>query len=393
MKHNNDKGRFQTRGIAILSAGHAIHDSYGGFLPALLPKLIEKLAISNTDAGLLAVIMQLPALLQPLIGHIAEKVKLRYFFILAPAATGIMMSLVGVMPSYGLIVLVLLVAGISSACVHAVGPVMTGRIAGNQLGRGMGFWMVGGELGRTIGPLVAVSAVSWLTLSGTPILCTGGIATSAILYFRLKDTPGRPSDEPSPLPWRNALRIMAPIMLPLTGLMLCRSFLIAALTTYLPTFLNQEGASLIMAGASLSILEGAGILGAISGGIASDRFGRRPVIVISIVVPAVLTFIFLSVTGWLQIVLLIGMGFFALSIGASLMALVQETFPENRVLANGVFMALSFSVRSVGVILVGLLSDQFGLKATYLLCCGVPLLGLPLIFLLPKRVSRPEGSC
>ena len=385
MKKNDSRGRFQVRGISILSAGHAVHDSYGGFLPALLPKLIEKLAISNTEAGLLAIVMQLPALLQPLIGHLADKIKLRYFFIFAPGVTGTMMSLIGVMPSYGMIILILLAAGVSSACVHAVGPVMVGRIAGDKLGRGMGFWMVGGELGRTIGPIIAVTALSWLTLSGMPVLMTGGLVTSLILYFRLKDTPGRPISEPEPLPWRNALRRMAPVMLPLVGIMFGRAFLTAALTTYLPTFLSYEGGSLIFAGASLSILEGAGVLGALSGGMISDRIGRRPVILASIAVPSAMLFVFLSAAGWAQILLLVIMGFFALSVGAVIMALVQETFPENRALANGVYMALSFSVRSLGVLLFGLLSDQFGLRATYTISCVLPLIGLPLVYLLPKR--------
>ena len=31
--------RFQTSGVATIAAGHAVHDTYTGFLPALLPAL------------------------------------------------------------------------------------------------------------------------------------------------------------------------------------------------------------------------------------------------------------------------------------------------------------------------------------------------------------------
>jgi MFS transporter, FSR family, fosmidomycin resistance protein len=378
-------GKFQLRGVAVLSIGHGIHDLYGGFLPSLLPRLIEVLSLSTTSAGLLAIVMQLPSLLQPLIGHLSDRLSLRYFIIFAPAATGIAMSLTGVMPTYGLIVLLLLFAGLSSATIHAVGPVMISRLAGDRLGRGMGLWMVGGELGRTLGPIIAVSALAVLGLKGLPVLSLIGICATGVLYFRLKDVSARTATERQPLPWRDALKKMRPVLIPLSGVLLGRALLIAALTTYLPTFLSSEGSQLWMAGASLSILEGAGVLGALVGGSVSDRIGRRRVIAASILVPSLLMFAFLGVAGWLRIVLLVLMGFSALSSGAVIMALVQETFPQNRALANGTYMALSFALRSVGVLVLGILGDSIGLRDSYYVCCGVSLLGLPLVARLPRR--------
>ncbi|MGD2206187.1 MAG: MFS transporter, partial [Anaerolineae bacterium] len=143
----------QTGGVLTVSGGHAMHDTYTAFLSPLLPAFIENLMLTKTGAGLLTVFMQGPSLLQPFIGHVADRVSLRYMVILAPAVTATAMSLLGVAPAYAVLALLLMVAGLSSATLHSVAPVMAGRLSGERLGRGMGFWMVGGELGRTLGPL------------------------------------------------------------------------------------------------------------------------------------------------------------------------------------------------------------------------------------------------
>ena len=60
-----DDERFETGRVATFAVGHAIHDTYTGFLPPLLPVLISKLALSKTEAGLLTAFMQSPSILQP----------------------------------------------------------------------------------------------------------------------------------------------------------------------------------------------------------------------------------------------------------------------------------------------------------------------------------------
>jgi FSR family fosmidomycin resistance protein-like MFS transporter len=379
--------RFQTDGVLTISAGHAVHDTYTAFLAPLLPAFIANLSISKTEAGLLTVFMQGPSLLQPFIGHLADRVSLRYFVVLAPAVTAAMMSLLGVAPGYGVLALLLIVTGLSSASLHAVGPVMAGSLSGRSLGRGMGFWMVGGELGRTLGPIVIVSAVRLLTLEGTPWLMIGGLLASVLLYVRLKDVPTRPTNAGQGLPWRQALRSMGPLLVPLTGIIVARSFMVRSLTTYLPTFLSEEGADLWFAGASLSLLEAGGVVGALLGGSMSDRLGRRLVLFISMLTTPLLIFAFLTIDGWLQFPLLLMMGFTALSVTPVVMALVQESFPENRALANGVYMSLSFVLGSVVVVVLGAMGDRFGLRLAFTASAVIPLLGLPLILLLP----RPTG--
>jgi FSR family fosmidomycin resistance protein-like MFS transporter len=247
--------------------------------------------------------------------------------------------------------------------------------------------MVGGELGRTLGPIVIVSAVGLLTLEGTAWLMIIGLLASVILYVQLKDVPGRPPNAGQSPPWRRALQTMGPFLVPLVGIVTVRAFMLAALTTYLPTFLAEEGADLWLAGVSLSVLEAAGVLGALLGGSISDWLGRRQVLLISLLTTVLFMFLFLSVNDWGRFPVLLVLGFTALSTTPVIMASVQESFPESRALANGVYMALSFVIRSGVVVLLGALGDLFGLRLAFTVSAVIPLLGVPFVFLLPVRVK------
>ncbi len=382
-----DEEGFQTGRVVTIAASHAVHDTYTAFLPSLLPVFIANLSISTTGAGLLQVFIQWPSLLQPLIGHLSDRVSLRYLVILAPAVTGIMMSLLGIAPSYAVLAMLLIVAGLSSASIHAVGPVMAGRLSGRSLGRGMGYWMVGGELGRTLGPIVIVTAIRLLTLEGTPWLMIGGLLASIMLYLRLKDVPGRPPNPHPGLPWREVLGDTRATVIPLVGITVVRAFVVAALATYLPTFLTREGVDLWLAGAALSVFQIGGVIGALVAGSISDRLGRSRVLLVSMVATSLLMFVFMSITGWSQFPVLLALGFTALSAVPVLMALVQESFPENRALANGVFMAVTFVIQSGAVVVMGVIGDLFGLRLAYTASAVILLAGVPLVLLLPARAK------
>ena len=131
---------------------------------------------------------------------------------------------------------------------------------------------------------------------------------------------------------------------------------------------------------------------ALAGGSLSDRLGRRWVLFASMLAAPLLMFVFLAVSGWLRFPLLLLLGFTALSIAPVLMALVQENYPENRALANGVYLALSFLLRSGVVVLLGAMGDFWGLRRAFAASAVISLLGLPLILLLPKKRPQPGAA-
>jgi FSR family fosmidomycin resistance protein-like MFS transporter len=385
---------FQAGPVLTLSTGHAIHDTYTAFLAPLLPLFIENLGISIAAAGMLRVFIQWPSLVQPWIGRLADRRDLRLLVVLAPALSAAVMSLVGVANSYAMLAVFLLIVGFSSAGLHAVGPVLAGLASGRSLGRGMSFWMVGGELGRTLGPMIVVAAVQILGLQGLPWLMTAGLLASGLLYLQLRRIPSTARGGVTEANWWPVVRGMGPLLLPLSGFVVARSFLIEPLTTYLPVFMHSEGAALWLAGASLTVVEAAGVVGALFSGSLSDRLGRHRVLMVLVGVGPALMLLFLAATVWggaagiwLQFPLLLLLGLTQVSITPVIMALVQESYPENRALANGAYMALSFALRSLVTPAVGALGDVLGLRLAFAIGALIQLLALPLVLRLPRNGS------
>jgi FSR family fosmidomycin resistance protein-like MFS transporter len=361
--------------------GHFVHDTYSAFLAPLLPLLIEKLSLSLAQAGALQLFTQFPAILTPFIGYLADIVSLRYFVILAPAATATAMSLIGVAPNYTMLAILLFVAGISTAAFHAPAPAMVGRISGRQLGKGMSFFMAGGELGRTVGPLLAVWVVSLWSLDGFYRIVVVGWAASFILYWRLHNIPARPKE-------RQDLRVILPaarrLFGPLLAFVFPREFMLTGLAVYLPTFMDREGSSLWLAGAALSLWELAGVGGVLFSGTFSDRLGRRAVLLIASVSASGLMVLFLYVEGWLIVPVLLALGFTSLSTTPVMLAMAQEQLPNNRAMANGVLISFFFLVRPVAAYAIGLMGDYFGLHTAFLGAALISLLAIPAIFFLPQ---------
>jgi FSR family fosmidomycin resistance protein-like MFS transporter len=246
----------------------------------------------------------------------------------------------------------------------------------------MGFWMVGGETGRTLGPLVVVSALAVMSLKSMAFLSLAAIATSAFLYFRLRDVPLRTRGDGEQVPWRTAVRAMRSVMLLLGALVAMRSLMVMATTVFLPLYLTDQGASLWLAGAALSIVEAAGIVGAFAGGWISDHVGRRAVIIFGQVVAPLALIVFLGADGWIQAAILPIIGISLLAVPPVLMAFVQEQFPQTRALANGVYLSMNFAIRSVAAIVYGAFGDAFGLTTAMYVAAAAMFLGLPLIWMI-----------
>ena len=374
---------FQSGQVVTIIGGHFIHDTFTAFVAPLLPLIIEKLSLSLTLAGTLTAFMQLPAILNPFIGYLAAKISLRYFVIFAPAATATLIGMMGLSPNYFSLALLFVLIGISVAAFHAPSPAMIARVSGSRIGFGMSLYMAGGELGRTVGPLVAVSAVAAWGLEGIYRLVAIGWAASGIMLWRFRGISSK-GYRKNTSSLRTALPRMGTLFLPVIFITLCRAFLTVSVTTYLPVFLNFEGATLARAGIMLAVLEGAGVVGALFSGTVSDKFGRKPVLLVAFLLSSVLMFVFLGTQGWMLIPVLILLGFFSLSPQPVLLALVQDHLPDNRAVANGIYMSISFLVRSLVLVLIGVAGDAWGLRTTFTISALISALSIIPILLLPE---------
>ncbi len=366
MKQTRDG--FEKGKVLTISAVHFVHDCYTAFLAPALPLLIEKLGMSYGMTGLLAVIQRIPSLFNPLIGIAAERPVMRYMVIFSPALTAVFMSLIGVAPGYTFLAILLFFSGISSTLWHIPTPVIVKQLSGSRVGKGMSYYMGGGELARTAGPMVILGVISWWGLEGMWRMMPLGLVASLVLWFQFRKarfTPpvsSRKHQEGSY--WKIFLRFSAAFVLT-GGFTLFQAGMKASVTYFLPTFLTSTGNSLHYSELALTVLQLAGALGAIFAGTISDKIGRfRTLLIISIVTP-LLTLLFLNLEGFWIFPVLLPLGFFLFAPTSVMLATVQELNTEKKAFVNSIYMTLNFFVSVMVYPLVGAAIDRVGFLPTF----------------------------
>jgi FSR family fosmidomycin resistance protein-like MFS transporter len=385
-------GKFQSARVVLISFGHLVHDTYTSFLSPLLPLLIEKFSLSYSMAGLLGLMQRLPNLANPFLGLMADRMGMRWLVIVSPALTATAMSLVGIAPSITVLVILLLVTGISSMLFHVPTPVMVRKVSGDWIGRGMSWYMFGGEIARTVGPLLILGAVSIWGLEGTWKLIPFGLMASGLLYFRLKKIKitdeFRDKNDISGL--KETFSRSMPFFVLLIGLTFFRSIMRAALSTFLPTYITLKGGTLWEGGIFLSVLELSGAAGTLFWGYFSDRIGRRKALTIIVLTTPFLMFLFSMLEGWIALPVLVMLGFFLMGTTPVLLALTQDRGSERPAFFNSIFLTVSFASEAVSIMIAGGLADWLGLQATYNLSGVIALGAIPFIFLV-DRGNDPSG--
>jgi FSR family fosmidomycin resistance protein-like MFS transporter len=145
-----------------------------------------------------------------------------------------------------------------------------------------------------------------------------------------------------------------------------------------------------LAGASLTILEAAGIIGVLLAGFFNDRIGSRWVFLTSLIGSPLMLYLFLATTGSLQLILLILLGMVSLCVVPVGMAIMQENFPENRSFANGLYLSVLFIANSVAGVIMGGMADAMGTPQAFLWSIFICLMGVPFVFLLPRQKKIPS---
>lgn len=293
------------------------------------------------------------------------------------------MSLIGISTSYTMLVILLMVSGISSALFHIPSPTMIKESSGDRVGLGMSFFMVGGELARTVGPLLVLAGVSWWGLEGVYRLMPIGILASFILYIKLKDFDiDRPLTKPKEKgDVKRLLKKYRLFFISIGFFIMAQSGMKSALTFYLPVYLVHQGQSLWYAGISLSILQFFGVLGTFLSGNISDKIGRKNMLLIASIGSTIFMALFIY-SG--NIIVLAFLGLFVFATNPVLMALVQDSSSHMPTFMNSIYMSISFGVSSFMVFVVGYLGDSYGLYFTYIISALIALVAIPMVFILDR---------
>ena len=380
-------GKFQSFDVVIISLVHHIHDIYTSFLAPVQTLLIEKLSINHTLFGLLAVIQRIPNLFNPFMGILAERLRIRYFMIFSPAVTAIAMSLIGIAPTYSFLALLMLVSGISSSMFHVPTPVMINNVAGNRTGRGMSFYMVGGELARTLGPIIVIGAIELWGFDGIFRLMPMGLVSSLILFLRFRkvDLRKEVSHEESKGRYQKVFREFLPVLLMIVGISFSRGFMKSCFTYYLPGYLEEEGYSLWIAGISLSLVYLSGTAGTFLSGTLSDILGRRNTLLTLSIVSPILMGLFILAGPAATFPLLLLIGFFLLATTPVFLTIIHKQKTEHLAFINGIYMTTNFLVSSLTTLIAGIAFDRLGNEITFRLAAVLALFAIPVAYFYRDR--------
>jgi len=146
--------------IAILSLSHLCIDLTGSAIPALMAIIRELLALNYTQVGFTIMVSNLTSsIIQPCFGYFSDRVEVKWLLPISVLLTYGGFSLIGLAPSYTVLLMFVFINGLGVAVYHPEGFKTTHFFTGDKKATGMSFFQVGGNLGLALGPLFVTTAV------------------------------------------------------------------------------------------------------------------------------------------------------------------------------------------------------------------------------------------
>ncbi|MGA2917509.1 MFS transporter [Methanoregula sp.] len=340
-----------------------ITDIYIPVLPAILPLLVANNGYSYLAAGLLVTTYNLTSsCTQPVIGWLSDKKGLTISVSISLFISAIFVALMGVAHSYYLIMAFAILAALGHACFHPTAMTIVSRLCSDEnRGRITSYFVVGGNLGYAIGPLLAGVLVWWLGLPGLLLLIIPAVIMVLVLRHLLpgglagaRERHARP-EVPAGAPQSKrpfAILVIASIL---------RAWAVYAAITFLPLYLVGEGYNLVIATLIVTLMLLAGVAGQVAGGRISDRIGRKEFMIFGLIGAIPFFYLFISSSGILAVVALVVFGFFLWSTFAVAIAMSHELLPQNIGLASGMMLGFAIGFGGLGVAVNGMIADHYSL--------------------------------
>lgn len=375
--------KMNLKALLILSLGHMVTDITGGGLPVLLPFIREALDLSYTASGAIIMASSLTSsIIQPLLGYFSDRWGSIW---LLPAGVIIAcagFSVLGIAPSYTLLLLAVMISGIGVAIYHPEGFKAAQFFTGAKKATGMSFFTVGGNMGFGVGPLLAIYAYTLMGLKGTVLFLVPGLAMFVILFAampmlsapqssKVQDTSNDGSTGARPLGRR---------WIPLTLLTLAvtvRALILMGLIVFLPFFfVNIQKGDPILVGKMMTILLTAGAAGTLLGAPIADRTGHKRFFIITMALITPLFWLFLQSKGlWLSISLgLVGAVLFSSSSISIVMA--QQILPDRLGMASGLMVGFAIGAGGIGATMLGSVADIWGVVTVLKITAWMPIVGV-----------------
>ena len=386
--------KFSARILASLSFCHLLNDLMQSLLPSIYPMLKQSFGLSFSQIGLITLVNQITAsLLQPVIGVYTDRRPLPYSLAAGMAFTLVGMMMLGFGPTFGAIIVASALIGLGSAVFHPESSRVARLASGGRHGFAQAFFQVGGNVGSAVGPLLAAffvlpngrHSIAWFSLTaliGMAFLWNVGNWYKQTSVFSAAKAPATVhSTGLSPARTRAALVL-------LLGLLFSKYIYLASFGSYYTFYLIQRF-NLTVQGAQvhLFLFLGAVAAGTIFGGPIGDRFGRRRVILWSIlgVLPFSLALPYANLF-WTRILTIV-IGLILASAFSAIIVYAQELVPGRVGAIAGLFFGFAFGIAGIGAAALGELADRTSITVVYHVCSFLPAIGV-LGFWLPHVEQR-----
>ena len=372
--------------MALLSSGHFATDFSNGALPALLPFLKDRFSLSYTAVGAVILASQASSsLTQPLFGLWSDRRGAMWLLPAGVAVAGVGIALAADAPTFWLVLLLVLISGLGSAAFHPEGSKFAGFVSGRRRASGMAWFSIGGNLGFAVGPIATTAVVAAFDLRGGLILAVPGVLVAVALLVGAPYLRGF-------APERGAARTVAGeddpfAMKLLLGVIALRSVAWFGLITFVPLWEVSLGHSKSHGNHLLALMLFAGGVGTLALGPLADRFGRRPVLLASVVATGPLVLLFVLVGGVPGAIALALIGVCVVGTFGVTMVMGQEYMPRHLGTASGLVIGLSVGIGGVAAVGLGRLADMTSLRTAFFVAAAAPIVASALAVMLPSGTT------
>ena len=388
--------------VGLISIGHGLTHWYPATLYLLLPLIGKEMGLTYTQIGLIITVQQFVGAIANLPGGMVVDAygKKGYLLVVSLLWIGIPYAVMSLANSYWMLLVCMALVGIGNNIWHpAAIPTLAYRYP-ERKGFVLSVHGMAGNLGEALAPLVIGGLLTWLSWRTVVVLnVVPGIVMAAMILVMLGAFSVAKSHDANDLnatatqPW-NARKYFSDFasLLRNKGLMMVsisamfRTLTQVGLLTFLPLYLAYElGYNLFMVGVCMAVLQIAGFAASPVAGHLSDTWGRRRVVMSSMLLTGV-TILGMVLAGrsvWFVVFVAL-VGSFLYAMRSVLQAWAIECTPRH---LAGTGVGLQFGITAIGggiaPGLFGMIADAHGLQTAFYGLAVTIVLGNLLVMFVP----------
>ncbi|MGC8604860.1 MAG: MFS transporter [Desulfomonilaceae bacterium] len=377
------KKDFNLKILLILSLGHLVTDIYQGALPAMLPFLKTKLCLSYALAGAIMMSANVASsVVQPLFGYWSDKQAKAFLLPLGCVVAGVGLSLVPLTFSYGIVLILVIISGLGVASFHPEGYKTARFFTGDKMATGMSVFSVGGNLGFALGPMIAIYVITNFGFNYLPVMVLFSVIFLFSLMFAWKKIETVKTAQAMPTKTAQSSQRGAYLALfMLIGTVVMRSWTQLGLMAYIPFYyIDHIGGDAMYAGKLDSSLLLGGAIGTIGGSLIADRCGHKLYLIISMAISSLLFPLIFLTKGTVLFLVLGVFGMVLISTFTVTIVMAQQLLPGNLGIASGLMVGFAIGTGGLGVTVLGVFADHYGVATALQSIIVLPIVGLLLAF-------------